>query len=209
MSSLGVHVPNFYILGEWFLGAIILLYMIFPLLRIGVKKYPVLSALIVGIIYIVCSSICSGGLTKSCIIFNRIPEMIFGMYFIEYYNKVNVKVAIISLLICIINSFVDFPFNSTIQTTYVGIAAFMLLVYISTHLNNSMLIKFCEKISKYSYAVFLVHHILIQEITKSYDMSTISRTNSYVLFILCCVVIGFFAKILFSIDYYISKEITK
>lgn len=104
-----------------------------------------LCALIVGIIYIVCSSICSGGLTKSCIIFNRIPEMIFGMYFIEYYNKVNVKVAIISLLICIINSFVDFPFNSTIQTTYVGIAAFMLLVYISTHLNNSMLIKFCEK----------------------------------------------------------------
>lgn len=209
LTSLGLHVPNFYILGEWFLGAIILLYLIFPLLRFGVKKYPVLCAIIVGIMYIVCSSIYSGELTKSCIIFNRIPEMIFGMYFIEYFNKVNIKVAIFSLLVCVINSFVKFPYNSTIQTTYIGIAVFLLLVYISAHINNNILIKFCEKISKYSYAIFLVHHVVIQEITKSFDMSTISKTNSYILFILCCVVICFLAKILFSIDHYISKEITK
>ena len=33
-------IPNFYIIGEWFLGAIILIYILFPVLRYLSNRYP-------------------------------------------------------------------------------------------------------------------------------------------------------------------------
>lgn len=209
LNSLGVHIPNFYILGEWFLGAIVLLYLLFPVLRWGVKKHPIICAVCVGILYLIGAVLYNGNLTKSCIIVNRVPEMIFGMYFIEYIKKVDIKLSILAIGICIINTFANVPFNSTIQTTYVGISAFLLLVYLSKYIKNFFMIGICEVISKYSYAIFLVHHVIIQEVTKSYDMAKISRCDSYVLFILCSIIIILFAKMLFNIDSFIHKEIIK
>lgn len=37
---LSYKIPTFCMTGEWFLGAIIILYLIYPLLRLVVKKYP-------------------------------------------------------------------------------------------------------------------------------------------------------------------------
>lgn len=198
LNSLGIHIPNFYILGEWFLGAIVLLYLFFPLLRWGVKKHPVITGILVGVLYIIFAVIYNGALTKSCIIFNRIPELIFGMYFIEYFKVVNIKIVVLSVIICVINTVCTVPVNSTIQTTYVGIAAFLTLVFVSRYFSNNIVKAICEKISKYSYAIFLVHHVVIQEVTKTYQIDTISKADSYILFVLCCIVIGFFSKMLFN-----------
>ena len=50
---LAANVPTFYILGEWFLGCIILFYVLFPLLRTGVNKYPKATVVVTAMIYLV------------------------------------------------------------------------------------------------------------------------------------------------------------
>lgn len=46
-------IPNFYILGEWFLGCIILIYILFPILRKFIIEKPKILLIFVSIFYIV------------------------------------------------------------------------------------------------------------------------------------------------------------
>lgn len=48
-SAFGV--GTFYVLGEWFLGFIILFYIVFPLLRVGVNKMPITTVCVVLALY--------------------------------------------------------------------------------------------------------------------------------------------------------------
>jgi len=45
-------VQTFFLVGEWFLGYIIIIYIIFPILRKGVNEYPLLLAIITAVLYI-------------------------------------------------------------------------------------------------------------------------------------------------------------
>lgn len=189
LSGLGVPVTTFYILGEWFLGAIILLYLVFPLLRVGVKKHPIITAVIIGMIYFLGTFVYKGSLNQSCIIFNRIPELAFGMYFVEYWKKIPVIGVLASAAVLALNTILKPEWNSTFQTTYIGIAAFCVFVFAGQYIKWNWLQKLCKVIGKYSYAVFLVHHVLIYKIVGSFDLGNICRSNSYLLFALCVIVI--------------------
>ena len=136
--------------------------------------------------------------------------MLFGMYFVTYIKKVNYKIAFASAGILILNTVFTPSWNSTIQTTYIGISSFLLLVILSKYVEKYIPIQnICSIIGKYSYAIFLVHHVVIQEITKSFNMESINKTNSYLLFILCCVIIALLSKGLFTLDKVMEREVLK
>lgn len=73
-------VQTFFLVGEWFLGYIIIIYIIFPILRKGVNEYPLLLAIITAVLYIL--SIVLGA--KDVSLFVKLPEFLFGMYFIKF-----------------------------------------------------------------------------------------------------------------------------
>ena len=89
---LAANVPTFYILGEWFLGCIILFYVLFPLLRTGVNKYPKATVVVTAMIYLAFIFFYHGVFDMSKIVFVRMPEFLMGMYFIKYIKKVNPSV---------------------------------------------------------------------------------------------------------------------
>ena len=122
-----------------------------------------------------------------------------GMYFIKYFRKVKLPVAIVSLIILIVNTVVKPEINNSVQTTYVGFASFCVLVYLSKYLEVNAIKKICAIISKFSYAIFLVHHIIILELAKNFDLQNITRTNSYLLFMVCVIFIAIGAYLLFEI----------
>lgn len=190
-------VPNFYILGEWFLGCIVLIYVVFPLLRWGVQKHPIGCAIITLLLYVWSVWIYNGTLNRVELITTRLPEILFGMYFVKYIKKVNVPMLVVSVCVLVLNTIFAPSWLASFQTTYVGIASFCVLVFISKYLDFSAVRKICSCISKYSYAIFLVHHVIIDRMTSTFDLATLTRTGSYILFITCCVVIAFFAKILY------------
>lgn len=194
------NMPTFYILGEWFLGAIILMYILFPLLRKLVNEYPILLMCIVTIIYIYIIFFYNIPFNKSKFIFTRIPEILLGMYFIKYIKRVPHSWAIISFMVLVANWVFKPTWDVSLQTTYVGIASFFVLVYISKYFNIKCVQKICGTLGKYSYSIFLVHHIVIARMMATFDLVAISRAGSYVLFLACVGVIGLLSFLLYKLN---------
>ena len=192
-------VPSFARVGEWFLGFIIIFYLVFPIIRKMMIKYPIGTATITLIIYITLNINYPFKINRSIFLFTRLPELLFGMYFIRYRRKISWKSALLGLTVILINSFIQIPFNKDIQTTYVGISAFIVGVSVASFLEKHNIIrKICSILSKYSYAIFLSHHYIIAQSTSTFDLYSISVLESYILFILCCCVIAFFSYILYA-----------
>lgn len=188
--------PTFYLLGEWFLGVIILIYLVFPLLRKLLNERPALLLIVSVIGYIAGLAVCAYipyPFVPATILFIRIPELVFGMFFIKYNGKVTWKIAVTALMIVVANWILKPEISASIQTTYVGIASFLALVYLSNVLKCAPVEFVCGKLSKYSYAIFLVHHVVIGKMMERFNLVEISVGKSYLLFLFTCCVIAVFA----------------
>lgn len=206
---LSTFTSTFYLLGEWFLGCIILIYLLMPFLIKMVKKKPFLTFMLSLLIYILFILFYSFRLPLSVVIFTRLPEVIFGMLFVAYIKEVKLAYLVPSVLVVVVNTIVSPHFNDSLQTTYVGIATFMILVYIAKFFKFSLFKNICSELGKYSYAIFLVHHQVISQITSKFNLDTLTRGNSYVLFLLCLSVTIILAKALFEVEKYVMAHVFK
>lgn len=180
---------TFVIVGEWFLGCIILVYILFPLLRWGVNKHPGTFTAALILLYLLAIVCYQTGLSKSELVVTRLPEVFFGMIYMKYFRKTNWKVALGALAVLIANTILAPAFSSNIQTTYIGIAAFLVLTFIAKYLKCGVVKAICSFLSRYSYAIFLIHHFIIYKITDKVDFYKISTAESYGVFAICVGVI--------------------
>lgn len=175
-----------YLLGEWFLGFIVLFYLIFPLLLWGVKKYPIIT---------ICLGLTVYGLTlivlqqyphsfpNTVLLPVRLPELLFGIYYATYVHRRPHPLWLIPSVAVLILSTAYPSFNEDIATTFVGIASFISLAIIAKYFNTRMVRPFVHQISKYSYAIFLVHHVVISRMFLWINIETfVSRIQIYMLF---------------------------
>jgi len=165
-------------------------------LRKGVNEYPLLLAIITAVLYIL--SIVLGA--KDVSLFVKLPEFLFGMYFIKFIKKPNLKMALISLVIVVINTLVKPDFISVVQCTYVGIASFVCLAYVSELLQFDIIQKICKVICKYSYPCFIVHHFIIYRMVEKFNLDNITMGQNYLLFACCIVVIAVFSYLLLHVN---------
>lgn len=188
------HVPTMYLLGEWFLGVIIIFYLVFPLLRWAILRHPIVTALILLALY---------GATlawfqqprdypAAIILTMRLPELAFGMYFARYVKKVHILTLVPAAAVLVLSSL--YPnFNENIATTGVGIAAFLVLVVAAPYLDGKPTRAFVGLISTYSYAIFLVHHVIIAQVMARMDPLTFFPVQAYMVFGATCVMIFMFS----------------
>ena len=191
-------VHAFFCVGEWFLGCIILMYIIFPLLRWLIEKKPVILVICTGLLYVI--TLLTDGkvfpLGKN--MFVHLPKFVFGMFFVRYIKKVNIPMFMSSILIVLLNSLIDLKsVSSIIQALYIGIATFLILIFLSKHIECQPIRYISSVISKYSYAIFLVHHVIILRLTSKIDLVNITKTNSYLLFFFCVLCIAFVSKMIY------------
>ncbi len=179
---------NFAIVGEWFLGFIIGFYLIFPILRKWIEKSPI-SLGIVSLVLFVAFVIMKNP-HNSILLPVLLPRLIFGMYFVKSGKKVSWKVALAAFGVIILNAVLPWNVESNIQSTYIGIAMFLVLVYVADFLKWFPFRRACSLICKYSYSIFIVHHIIILEMTAKMNMVEITKLYSYLLFLCCCCVIA-------------------
>lgn len=190
-SAFGV--GTFYTLGEWFLGFIILFYIVFPLLRVGVNKMPIATVCIVLALYaatIVFFTFYQIPRVPSDILLTtRLPELVFGMIFVKFIKKVPHWLAAISFVILALQQLTHI-LKDNIAVTVVGILAFLLLSYIGELVKSFKPLRACTKfISAYSYPIFLVHHVLIMQVFTVIYPVWLNRWQAYGLLIAEFVVI--------------------
>ena len=203
---LGFYVGNYYILGEWFLGCLIILYLLFPILRMGVKKYPIITAVISWMLFAAGSfySFKHGyRMPPECWFFMRIPEMLFGMYFMEYIK--DVKWYAVPLAVVFLGAMQWLPIYSQgnvqiLKTVPVCIASFIVLVFVAKYIAFYQLEEVCKLVGKYSYAIFLCHHFILQNLAPKWGGLILGRMEVYALFALALVIIATISKLLFLLN---------
>ncbi|MCI8507793.1 MAG: acyltransferase [Lachnospiraceae bacterium] len=197
---------NFYILGEWFLGFIILFYLIFPILRWMMQKSEWITLGAIVILYAITLKNYNLQLHVSKCILVRLPELFFGMWFVKRGFQVSrITAGIAGVLLCV-NTILKPDLHASIQTTYVGIAFFLVLVYISKWVEKDCVKRMCKVIGKYSYAIFLVHHVIITYMQAGRDLYALSDCRNYLLFTECCILIAVAAFALFICNDFLQKE---
>ena len=208
---LSCYTQTIYLIGEWFLGCIVLIYVLFPFLRTLVNKYPKRTLIVATIINLIVLIFYKNGqmpINQNLIVSTY--SVLLGMYVINI-KQFKWWQAGIGLVMATI--FYKLPVtNMNEQVLFANIAAYMLyivLAYIGQKLTNFIIQKIFTIISKYSYAIFLVHHYLIMKVLSTFQNQTYGLSGTILLYLTCWLHIIIFAKILYKINDEILKIFKK
>lgn len=203
---LSFYTETYYLLGEWFLGCLILLYLLFPLLRWGVKRHPVATAVISAAIFVagvVYSFRFSFRMNPECWVFMRIPELLFGMYYVEYFKKTNWPALVVSLGGLFAMQYIDVIPGiqwQIVKTAPVCIAAFLVITFLSEYLECRPLSMVFQCVGKYSYAIFLSHHFIMMKLSPHFNGRIFGAAEVAVMFILVIALVAVFSKLLYIVN---------
>ena len=192
---------NYYCLGEWFLGAIVWLYLLYPLLAWAFRNFRIPSTLILTFFYVF-------NLYRNA--FSSSPDVNIFIVLIKYYNS-HIRISDnMCLWTCIMNFWLgmlfityreklinkytsaagfalsalllitELPIPKIIACTIVAFSIMLILAYDERYFCDNRIIKL---ISKYSYGIFLVHHVLIYAIMENFKTVHFNFISSMLLFI--------------------------
>ncbi len=169
-------VPSFYFgIGEWFLGALLILSLLFPLFRLAAQKMPLLFLAAATGVY-ACFAVCGTPLADEHIsLLMKGYEFILGMYIGAYFDRIPQKAwtvaAPVTVLLFLIPSGRVFreAFRTTLQAAGLMLSFAGLEPLLAKHR-----LKGLDVLSGYGYELFLTHHIVIMFLTGKMQ----SRLNS-------------------------------
>ena len=200
-ASLGFIGFDFYKLGEWFLGCILLLYLVFPLLHKGATKKPVLTVvltLVLCICYRLWTRVQNTAFMAN-FFFLRIPELLMGMLFIKYdlKNKPKLMFAIAGVAaICgwLLRNYI-MPLTLCVS---ICMLFFALMTWLGDKIKEGAVSKILFNLANLTYPVFLVHHWMISRLVRGFDLAGMSRRSCYVFY-------GIYLLLSFVLAYCLKK----
>ena len=158
-------VPTYYICGEWFLGAIIILYLLYPVILYFFNKNDIVLTVMV-FLYFMFKTVTGIGVRHMWVdVFSCLLSFEIGMFLMKHELFVRPYVGMIALIIAVITLIVPLPGNNYAWNHLTGIAAYLAINMIGKELIKVPAICFAaQKISSISYPVYLVHHLIIIKI---------------------------------------------
>lgn len=187
-------------IGEWFLGVLIILYLLFPLLRFLMQKNRRIFFIVATSIYLIVICNYSFVIPMHENLLLKGYEFILGMLLGCYYNEFEAKWACVSVPIVVFffTSSTALNWNYALMITLLAVAFWVSFSYLEPVLQKSLHItKIIDIISKYSFEVFLVHHIVIYKMTpmaKPYITGKLSVVLLFIIQLLLMAVLAVFVK---------------
>lgn len=192
---------NFYLLGEWFLGCLVLLYFLFPIFKWGLEKKWMAVTGIVAAVMLIGPMCYNGKIPVENFFLFRTAEFLFGMAFVYSGKKVKWPVAVAAAVILVILQFVDLSFIPTVyRNPVIGISLFLLITFLCENICLPRLFRLCKNIAPYCYPVFLVHHILIFELFERFANHGLGYTQIAALFLIFLILTSFFSICLMKLN---------
>lgn len=208
---LSCYTPTIYLIGEWFLGCIVLIYIIFPLLRKCVNKYPrttFVAATCINLIVLIFYKNGIMNISRNLIV--SAYSFLLGMYVIRV-KHFKWWHAMIGLIVSIV--LYKLPYvNENQRTLFIHMSAyalFIVLAYMGQKLTNITIQKIFAIVGKYSYAVFLVHHYLIMKTLNTFQNQVYGIVGTGLLYLTCWGQIIIFAKLLYMVNNSVLKAFHK
>jgi peptidoglycan/LPS O-acetylase OafA/YrhL len=177
-------IPNFYLLGEWFLGLIIVMYIFFPCLRYFFLKYNLFTFFLCVLISLVLVQ--HYGMEMDILRFppSRLVEFVFGMGFIFLFKSsqrfLNLLLGLACAMLFLFSLNLNIPVLLRVELQ--GISIFTSLACFSIFFDNTIFRKLIGFLSVYSYGAFLIHHIIFCAILPQFKNHHLNLAENYLLF---------------------------
>lgn len=183
---------SYYMMGEWFLGAIILLYLLYPVVLWLFQKSAVITTLlsVAGYVFVLCTDIFTIDPLRNLL--SCLMCFTLGMLFMKYKKQLKcLPVGILSLmivvLVCILET--ELPVYPVTRYHLVGIFLFVALFYLGDFVMKvPYLSKGLSEISNISFPIFLLHHLTILQAVEIY-MPTTSSAKIIEFFIVLTIIL--------------------
>ena len=154
---------SYYLIGEWFLGALILLYLLYPSLALVYRKIRIVAtcALACGFLFVCFTNFFTIPAAHNLV--TCIFGFWLGMLYIDARPKLQKMPApAIAFVVLIAFMFIPIPVDETISMHVTAVALFILLDYFGGYTCKTPVISnVVSWISTISYPLFLLHHVII------------------------------------------------
>lgn len=170
--------PNYYYTGEWFLGAIVMLYALYPLLTFLFEKIRWIATAIITAAFVWLMIFNPFTITKSWNLISCLFSFWIGMLFIRYRETLRKFrfLGLIALVPYLIFELVPLGIDEITIMIVNSIFLYLFLDWVADYVFKVPPLKgFCLVASALSYEIFLVHHSLIYRF-----LDMIIRNGTYV-----------------------------
>lgn len=167
--------PTCYIVGEWFVGAILLVYLCAPFLYALIRKFPFATAAGLVIYYFLIIRFYPFQHPVDANFITKIFDFGIGIYIGMYVNRIHPLAALAGLAVFLANRFLTIPLNTMYLVPAVGTGSFIFICYVGQKIQDIELgiinlgRRLITSIASLSFEVFLVHNVLI---TKFFSVIT-------------------------------------
>lgn len=179
--------PSYYIIGEWFLGVIIILYILYPILRKAFLRNSYAAFAATAAIYLIfydqpITSAIGLWTVSSCMV-SFAMGMLISMHLKAFTNKWAV---LASILVIVVLQKERFPVSLNLSMHLVGIAFFILMFVLGKVVMNFRPTGwFFNLLGNLSYPVFLVHNQIIPRVAGAWNPG--NPIKGWFLFAVVCV----------------------
>lgn len=217
---------NYYTVGEWFLGAIIILYILYPLLQWCMNRIPAFTSAIIVLLF---------GLNVAR---RQIPFMAGYNAWVVISDNINIVTCLLSfwigmlliradrriirrstfipaLIVAVIILIFPLPVSILIMTPILAVCFYLILSFVSVWIdshrdrwNTKAYDRTVGFFSRYSFAIFLVHHVVVQKMMGIFAGGEMSFIASILYFLLCLAIISLLAVILSKLTDALVKGIS-
>ncbi len=185
--------PTFYKIGEWFVGCILLLYAVFPLLLKALNAHPRILFCAACALFAAWVLLDVSPVPIEHSFLTRIPEFLAGMYFARYRSRFDLRRYgfFFALPLCAV-LLVPLPFGQPLCTLLTGVCCFPVLFALAECITAPRVRRAVSICARYSYAVFLVHHVTLDILFrpfltgKSLDHAAVLGVFAVYLAAVCC-----------------------
>jgi len=192
--------PNYYIVGEWFFGAIILMYALYPLLAAVFRRCPWGTFAVLGVLFLVIVKVDWFRIADPFHPVTCLFRFAAGMMVIRYREVLLEKrmTWIISLIVflsmLVFGKYLDYRIVDMIA----GFSLFFLLYFAGKTLEKQRIVGKCaaEIGGKLSFPLFLVHHVIINKVLGVRNPSGIKAST-------CMLLISIILSIVFAGAFYV------
>ena len=187
-------IPNYYLVGEWFLGALIFIYILYPLLCKCMNKNILIVPVILFLGYILQYTTNFFVIEDHRNLFTCITSFYFGMIAIKYKNLFfkNKIIGLISLILFLSLCFtkIQLPFiNQTFIDQIQGLSLFIVLVWLGNYVMETSISSIFKYLDKISFPMFLFQHHIIIVILYFYNPLDIKYVLLNIIFIILITII--------------------
>lgn len=187
-------IPTFYMIGEWFLGVIVVLYLLFPLYRMAMRKckYILPAVFFIASVVLVYYNPFPVVIEKNLIVCSM--YFVLGMLIemlreskrqraVRIGRRVGAALGAVLILVVYAVERTGYRFNSYHVIFTVSVSLYLIVMEAAEWVRSERSRNLISTIGKHSYAYFLLHHVFLYKYLPNFAGIPMSGSNTLILFV--------------------------